>query len=51
MDKIIWKQIKKLNYINYYVSNNGMVKNPKGRIIKSYPNPKSHYLIIRLKED
>lgn len=48
MEKIIWKQIKKLNYINYYVSNNGMVKNSKGRIIKSYPNPKSHYLIIRL---
>ncbi len=48
MDKIFWRQIKSLNYINYFVSSNGMVKNSKGRIIKSYPNPRSHYLIIRL---
>lgn len=47
-DKIIWKRIPSLNYIKYYVSNNGLIKNEKGRLMKAYPNPVSGYLIIRL---
>lgn len=47
-DNIVWKKIPSLNYIQYYVSNTGLIKNGKGRILKAYPNPVSGYLIIRL---
>lgn len=48
LNNIVWKKIPSLNYINYYVSNTGLIKNDRGRIMKAYPNPVSGYLIIRL---
>lgn len=47
-DKEIWRQVPNFNYIHYYVSNLGNVKNDKGYIMKPNYNKHTGYCQIAL---
>lgn len=47
-NKIVWKKIPSLNYIQYYVSNTGLIKNGEGHIMKQRTNPETGYNQVKL---
>ena len=47
-EKEIWKRIPGLDYIPYYASNLGRIKNQEGLILKQKPNPRTGYSQIHL---